>query len=1194
MEDSVRSGGGVLKKKSSSGCLIIKKKDDKMVKKRPRFVMTDHVSNDELSESIRRKNGQFFSNGYGKSGVRDGEFGRNVNLLDLNEYEECDVKRQLNGYSDEISESIRRKTGQKFRNGSVVYGKSCVRDGEFGRNAALLDLNEYEECDVKRQLDGYGDEISESIRRKNGQKLRNGSVVYGKSCVRDGEFGRNADLLDLNKYEECDVKRQLNGYSDVRSNMIERRGSCREFGSGSGSVMVEKRKLSCMDSSSSFSGSRMKGDDNGFMRRYDLLEGEVRMPISLTREATHEAIRLQGKNGVLKVMLNKKKKIDLMHKDYDPVEIENRKGSQSADVVKRNLLVHPSFYSGSKHPEKQPLSIKTEKNELKLEKPLLGKIIRSVASEKDETDTSLKLAPPSSVPASSAMGVLKEESRSLASEDVIPAKSKDGKVKRGGSTEKQQLRERIRGMLLEAGWTIDYRPRKNRDYLDAVYTNPSGTSYWSIIKAYEAFQKRSEVDSGKSKPDGSSCSFAPISDDLINKLTRQTRKKIEKEMKKKRKDDGKREDRKKTSVRESALDTDTLQHEERLSSYIKKKDKLLQGKLHAIDRESGDNSSDNLKVRRLKQDTVAKSSGGVASNSIHGRKSKLIGRCTLLVRRSDKRGNTDSDGYVPCTGKRTLLSWLIDSGTLKLRQKVQYVNRRRTRVKLEGWITQDGVHCGCCSKILPVSKFELHAGSKRHQPFQNIVLESGGSLLECLIDTWNRQKESDRRDFYSIGIDGDDPEDDACGICGDGGDLICCDGCPSTFHQSCLGIQMLPPGHWHCPNCTCKFCGAACKFPEEDSERTVNEILSCSLCEKKYHKSCSLETDALSAISNNPSELFCGQKCQELYDHLQNILGVKHELEAGFSWSLIQRTDLDSDISRCPFPQRVECNSKLAVAVAVIDECFLPFVDRRSGINIIHNVLYNTGSNLSRLNFRGFYTALLERGDEIISVASIRIRGTQLAEMPFIGTRNIYRRQGMCRRLLSAIETVLSTLKVEKLIIPAISEHLHTWTKVFGFEELEESNKQEMKSINMLVFPGTDMLRKKILMEDMQEACDLQHSHPPSPALVEKADQESSIRHDRHLHDGVCVSIVGKNDDGFGPMDSGSPASAVHLSASTVVRAQGGCCESDIQISSTEVEKNFTESATNLMLSSPSGASNGSPDTEDAALGPANMLSSLV
>ncbi|NXQ85363.1 AIRE regulator, partial [Nyctibius grandis] len=45
--------------------------------------------------------------------------------------------------------------------------------------------------------------------------------------------------------------------------------------------------------------------------------------------------------------------------------------------------------------------------------------------------------------------------------------------------------------------------------------------------------------------------------------------------------------------------------------------------------------------------------------------------------------------------------------------------------------------------------------------------------------------------------------EDECAACGDGGELICCDGCPRAFHLACLvpPLPRVPSGTWRCGSC---------------------------------------------------------------------------------------------------------------------------------------------------------------------------------------------------------------------------------------------------------------------------------------------------------------------------------------------------------------------------------------------------------
>ncbi|ALC44637.1 Mi-2, partial [Drosophila busckii] len=51
----------------------------------------------------------------------------------------------------------------------------------------------------------------------------------------------------------------------------------------------------------------------------------------------------------------------------------------------------------------------------------------------------------------------------------------------------------------------------------------------------------------------------------------------------------------------------------------------------------------------------------------------------------------------------------------------------------------------------------------------------------------------------------DDEHQEFCRVCKDGGELLCCDSCPSAYHTFCLNppLDTIPDGDWRCPRCSC-------------------------------------------------------------------------------------------------------------------------------------------------------------------------------------------------------------------------------------------------------------------------------------------------------------------------------------------------------------------------------------------------------
>ncbi|KAJ7964213.1 Acyl-CoA N-acyltransferase with RING/FYVE/PHD-type zinc finger domain [Quillaja saponaria] len=371
-----------------------------------------------------------------------------------------------------------------------------------------------------------------------------------------------------------------------------------------------------------------------------------------------------------------------------------------------------------------------------------------------------------------------------------------------------------------------------------------------------------------------------------------------------------------------------------------------------------------------------------------------------------------------------VFSWLIGNNIVLPRAKVYYKSRGSTFPLAEGQITCQGIKCTCCKKVWSCGSFEDHAvGRSNGRPAARIFLEDGRSIFDCQIQIMHNRIMRGFLKKPSDMVNGNMSQgenDSICSVCHNGGELILCDQCPSSFHLGCLGLECLHKYHAKC-----------------QTKRGARKL-------KKYQ------------------EWFCSKGCEKIWLSLHKLLGMATPVgENNLTWTLMKCIKYES--CNCDDPDidyLTESHSKLNIALAVMHECFEPLQDPYSSTDLVEDVIFSRWSELNRLNFEGFYTVLLERDDEIICVATIRVYGEKVAEVPLVATRSQYRQQGMCRILMDELEKKLKELGVERLVLPAVPDVFDTWTGAFNFSPMRKSERLQYLDCNFLDFPDTIMCHK--------------------------------------------------------------------------------------------------------------------------------------
>ncbi|KAL5763921.1 hypothetical protein ACOSQ2_016515 [Xanthoceras sorbifolium] len=426
---------------------------------------------------------------------------------------------------------------------------------------------------------------------------------------------------------------------------------------------------------------------------------------------------------------------------------------------------------------------------------------------------------------------------------------------------------------------------------------------------------------------------------------------------------------------------------------------------------------------------------------------------------------------------------------------------------LVGYKKGFGILCCCCNSEVSPSQFEAHAGwASRRKPFQHIYTSNGVSLHELSLVLSRERKISSKEN------------DDLCGMCMDGGDLLCCDTCPRAFHLDCVSLKEIPSGTWYCRYCSNSFkkkkvvehnanAIAAGRVPGVDpTDQITNRcirivenpdtelggcvlcrgrdfcksrfgrrtVMLCDQCEREYHVGC-LKDNGMEDLKELPKgKWLCCAECKRINLALQKLIDRGEEKLPVASLNVIKRQHVEGDSDSAADPDvrwRVLRGKKmgtsdgtrvlLSKAVAIFHDRFDPIIETASKHDLIPSMVY--GRSHKGQDYHGMYCAVLTVNQVVVSAGIFRIFGQEVAELPLVATSLDWQGQGYFQSLFSCIEKLLGYLNVKNLVLPSASHAESIWTNKFGFNKMTEDEQNAYRNdYPLMIFQGTTMLQKTV------------------------------------------------------------------------------------------------------------------------------------